>query len=90
MSATVTSFVNLALLKQPTHAWRCELLTIRIRELTDARMSAFTIDGLYYGNEVVAELVGNAIWCCDHDELEYCEGLCEAAEAAIIRERRRQ
>jgi hypothetical protein len=69
-----------------THTWKRELLTTRIRELNDAKMHAFTVDGMFYGaSPSVRELIAKAVWCCENDELEYCEGLCEAAEAAIIR-----
>ena len=70
-------------------AWKRDLLHHRVCELSDACFNAFTDrDGMFWGApDEVAELIHRARRCHEIDELEYCEGHCEAAEAAILRAR---
>jgi hypothetical protein len=68
--------------------WRTWLITQRIRELNDAKMCAFTIDGIFYGSpQSVRDLIAGAISSLECGEFDAAEVYCERAEREIIRQR---
>jgi hypothetical protein len=68
------------------HEW----LIARIRQLNDAKTSAFTLGGAFYGApKSVSDLIGKAVKCHEADQLDECDELCDQAENRIFIERAR-
>jgi hypothetical protein len=68
--------------------WKRDLLLERIRDLSEAKVRAFTdAGGMFYGApQRVRDLIGSAINHYEADELQRAERACAAAELAIIEE----
>jgi hypothetical protein len=72
-----------------TRRWRHDLVMQRIREINDVKLSAFGIDGMYYGSpESVRHLISEAIDRFEYDDLDAADDYCLQAELEIIARRR--
>jgi hypothetical protein len=65
--------------------WRHDLVMQRIRDLSDAKLSAFSAGGIFYGApESVRDLIGEAIARFEDDDLDAADDYCSQAELEII------
>jgi hypothetical protein len=61
-----------------------EMLLQRIRALNDAKMEAFSVDGLYRGApKNVLQLIDSAIRAYEDNDFALCERICARAEIEI-------
>jgi hypothetical protein len=68
--------------------WKRDLLVQRIRDLSDARMSAFTdASGMFHGDPYTAALRKAAISALEDGNFALAERHCEEAEAETVRRR---